>query len=146
MKKLLVLLTATAITWSLTGAAFAVKPAEPAKAAAKAVGEAKPIPMYSRADSIDTKARTFTMKRKDGVEVKHVITAATEIKQGDVPAKLEDIKVGEYVSGLRQKVSETEYTVIKITAFGPKKEKKASDAKPADKKPAEAKPAEKKTN
>src|SRR5258708_65835 len=99
MKKLLTLLAVAAVTWSLNGAAFAVDPAEPAKAeAAKAVGEVKPIPMYSRADAIDTQARTFTMKRKDGVELKHVITAATVIKQGDTAAKLEDIKVGEYVS------------------------------------------------
>lgn len=98
--------------------------------AAKAVGEAKTLPMNSRADSIDLKARTFTNKRKDGVEVKHVITDKTEIKQGEAPAKLEDIKIGDYVSGSRKKVSETEYTVVKITKFGPKAAKPAADAKP----------------
>jgi hypothetical protein len=106
---------------------------------AKVVGEAKPLPMNARADVIDTKAKTFTMKRKDGVEVKHVVTDKTEIKNGEAAAKLSDIKVGEYVSGLRLKKSDTEYEVVKITKFGP----------PAPKKPkaeAEAKPAEKKTN
>jgi hypothetical protein len=75
-------------------------------------------------ESSDAKAKTFTMKRKDGVEVKHVVTATTEIKNGDAAAKFEDIKVGDYVNGLRLKKSETEYEVVKITKIGPPPPKK----------------------
>jgi hypothetical protein len=118
----------------------AKKPAEKpaassAEAPAKVVGEGKAIPMHVRADAIDAKAKTFTMKKKDGTEVKHVLTDATTIMNGTATAKLEDIKAGEFVSGLRKKKSETEYEVVKITKFGPAPEKKpkAEDAaKPAD--------------
>ena len=149
MKKLFTLLSVAAVAIALPlGAGAAEKKAPPTSApdaaksavkdaAAKVVGEAKPLPMNSRADTIDTKARTFTMKRKDGVEVKHVITDKTEIKNGEAPAKLGDIKVGDYVGGLRLKKSETEYEVVKITKFGPaepKKPKVPGDAKPAEKK------------
>jgi hypothetical protein len=153
MKKLLSIVTLTAIALGLPAASFAAekkakpaeekpaeKPAEPAKPAAeKVVGEAKSIPMYSRADVIDVKAKTFTYNKKDGTAVKHVITATTEIKNGEAPAKLEDIKVGEYISGLRKKRSDTEYEVVKITKFGPKEPKKEGEAKPAEAKPAEKK-------
>ena len=44
-------------------------PATPARTE-KVPGESKPLPMYSRADIIDTKARIFITKRKDGKEVK----------------------------------------------------------------------------
>jgi hypothetical protein len=115
------------------------KPVAAAKEApAKIVGEGKAIPMHVRADAIDTKAKTFTMKKKDGTEVKHVLTDTTTIMNGESPAKMEDIKAGEYVSGLRKKKSETEYEVVKITKFGPAPEKKpaADVAKPAEEKKA----------
>lgn len=108
-------------------------PAEPAK-------PAKPLPMYSRVDTIDVAGKTFTNKRKDGVEVKHVVTATTEIRNGEAAAKFADIKIGDYVSGLRLKKGEKEYEVVKITKFGPKAIKapakgaaKPTDAKPSDK-------------
>ena len=88
----------------------------------------KPMPMYLRADTIDAKTGTITMKRKDGVEIKHVITDKTDIKNGEAAAKLADIKAGEYVSGLRLKKGETEYEIVKITKFGPAPDK---DAPPA---------------
>jgi hypothetical protein len=124
----------------------AKKGAEKAVAAAsgapeKVVGEGKAIPMHVRADAIDAKAKTFTMKKKDGTEVKHVLTDSTTIMNGEAKAKLEDVKVGEYVSGLRKKKSETEYEVVKITKFGPAPEKKPAGeekaAKPDAKKKAE---------
>jgi len=113
--------------------------ATPKEAPAKVAGEGKAIPMHVRADAIDTAAKTFTTKRKDGVEVKHAITESTTIMNGESPAKFEDIKVGEYVSGLHKKKSDTEYEVVKITKFGaaPEKKPKADAAKPE---------AEKKTN
>ena len=118
-----------------------VPAAAPKKAAATPAPEApkphKPQPMYSHVDAIDAAGKNFTSKRKDGVEVKHVLTATTEIKNGEAAAKLDDVKIGDYVSGLRLKKSETEYEVIKITKFGPKAEKKP--AKGATK-PTEAKP------
>jgi len=97
---------------------------------APAKDELKTLPMNSRADTIDLKGRFFINKRKDGVEVKNVLTSTTEIKQGGSPALFEDIKVGDYVSGSRRKVSDTEYTVVKITKFGPRASKKDSAAKP----------------
>ena len=155
MKKLLTILTLTAFaalpatTFAATKkeAAPAATPAPAAAAAAKPVA-AKPaaapksLPMYSRADTIDAAAKTFTSKRKDGVEVKHVLTDKTEIKNGEAAATLADIKVGDYVSGSRIKKSETEYEVVKISKFGPKAEKKEKAAAPA----APATPAPKKAS
>src|SRR4030095_6193228 len=122
MKKLIFLSLTIALSLGLSAGAFAqAKPkATPAPAAAPAAEKpAKkangPVPMYTRVDSIDAKAKTFTLKRKgDGVEVKHIVTATTDIKNGDAAAKFEDIKVGDYVSGLRQRKGETEWEVLKI--------------------------------
>ena len=55
--------------------------------------------------------------------MKHVVTAKTEINNGDKSAKFKDIKVGDFVSGLRLKKSDTEYEVVKITKFGPETKK-----------------------
>ena len=143
MKKLFTITTLVACTFALSAGMFAAEAkakagtAEAAKSSAeKVAGEGKAIPMYSRADAIDLKAKTFTNTRKDGTAVKMVITDSTEIMNAGAPAKLGDIKVGDYVSGLRKKVSETEYTVVKITKFGPKAPKKEGKAaaKPAEKK------------
>lgn len=101
---------------------------KPAAAAANVVKPAKPLPMHARADAIDTAGKTFTMTRKDGVAVKHVVSATTEIMKDGAPAKFEDIKVGDYVNGLRNKKSGTEYEVVKITGFGPAPAKKADAA------------------
>lgn len=165
MKKLLSIITLTAFALGIPAGALAAekkeKPAAEKPAAEKAAdkakkpadeakpekvaGEGKPLPMNLRADAIDAKAKTITMNRKDGVAIKHVITDKTEIKNGEAAAKLEDIKVGDQVGGLRLKKSETEYEVVKITKFGPKPEKKPKaegDAKPTEKKPeGEEKPA-----
>ena len=97
-------------------------------AAEKALGGAKPIPMHVRADAIDAKTGTITMKRKDGVEVKHVISDKTEIKNGEAAATLADIKTGEFVSGLQVKKSDTEYEIVKITKFGPAPDKETPPA------------------
>ena len=135
MKDLLIRIAALTFILGLTTHSMAAPtPAPGAKPAAEAMpGEARTIPMYCRADAIDLAARTFTLKRRDGVEVKHVITPTTEIKQGPTAAGLQDIKAGDYVSGSRRKVSETQYIVIKITKFGPKTEKAESTPKPAPK-------------
>jgi hypothetical protein len=138
MKKLLIALAAAAaISTPLVGGlasqgASAAAEGAPEKVAgltkatpvATTTDEVKTIPMNSRADVIDTTARFFVTKRKDGVEVKNMLTDTTEIKQGPAAAKLEDIKVGDYVCGSRRKLSPTEYTVIKITKFGPRVSKK----------------------
>ena len=109
-------------------AATETKPAE-AKPAAKEAKAVKPMPMNARVDEIDAKAQTFTQVRKDGVKVKHVVTAKTEIHQGEAAAKFEDLKVGDMVGGLRIKTNPdgTEYEVVKITKFGAKK---TDEAKP----------------
>jgi hypothetical protein len=148
MKNLLVLTLLAVLGLPLGGfaadkkkEATPVPAAAPKKAAATPAPEApkphKPQPMYSHVDAIDAAGKNFTSKRKDGVEVKHVVTATTEIKNGEAAAKLDDIKIGDYVSGLRLKKSETEYEVIKITKFGPKIVKKPAKgaAKPAETKP-----------
>lgn len=145
MKKLLSIITITALALGGSTTSFAAEPkpksttekatdavkktrqttADAAKSAAeKVTGEPKTIPMYARADAIDVKGKSFTTTRKDGVAVKNVITVATEIKNGEAAAKLADIKVGDYVSGSRKKVSDTEYNVVKITKFGARTEKK----------------------
>jgi len=147
MKKLLSIVALTALVVGLPSGSFAAdKKAKPAATPAATPAPAtpapvKPIPLYSEASSIDAAARTFTHKNKDGKEVKFVLTDKTEIKNGKADAKFEDIKVGDWVSGLRLKKSDTEYEVLKITKFGPKTEKKpdatgkpATPAKAAEKK------------
>jgi hypothetical protein len=131
-----------------TPAAEAKKPAPAAEAkpAAEKAGKAgKALPMYARVDSIDPSTKSFIHKSKDGKETKHVLSASAEIKNGGAEAKFEDIKVGDTVSGLRVKKSDTEYEITKITKFGPAapKEKGAKKAKEGDK-PAEKKAEEKK--
>jgi hypothetical protein len=103
--------------------------ATPAEASgAKAATERK-LPMNSRADEIDAAQKTFTHVTAAGKRVKHILTATTTIQQGESPAKFEDIKVGDTVSGSRVKVSDTEYTVVKITKFGVVAKKAAAKSK-----------------
>jgi hypothetical protein len=134
MKRTLITFVVASLVMGLP-AAFAAKKAPAASGAkstttpAKVAEAAKPLPMHVRADSIDVKAQTFITKRKtDGVQVKNVVTAQTEIKNGDAAATLADIKVGDYVSGSRIKKSDTQYEVVKITKFGPPTEVPASKA------------------
>ena len=152
MKKLFTLATMSAVALALPLSGFAApkkeaaaapsapaaemkKAAEkPAAAAADAVKAAKPLPMHSRVDAIDAAAKTFTHKNADGKEVKFAVTATTEIKNGEAAAKFEDIKVGDFVSGLRNKKSDTEWEVVKITKFGPAPTKPAGEAKKEAKK------------
>ncbi len=103
-------------------AAESGKPAAAAETAKpKAEGEAKAkkdtIPMYVRADEIDASAKTITQVTKDGKKSVNTVTATTEINNGDKPAKFEDIKKGDMVSGLRKKTA-SGYEVVKITKFG----------------------------
>lgn len=118
--------------------------AEAKKSDAKPKAEAKsddaskagrPIAMSARVDNLDAANKTFTMKRKDGYEVKHIVTDKTDIKNNGAAAKFEDIKMGDTVSGSRIKKSETEYEVVKITKFGvaAPKEKKAKEGDAAKK-------------
>jgi hypothetical protein len=149
MKKLLSIVALTALVAGIPSASFAVKKetkpaatpaaATPAPATPAAV---KPIPLHSQVATIDAAGKSFTHKNKDGKEVKFVLTDKTEVKQGKADAKFEDIKVGDWVSGLRLKKSDTEWEVLKITKFGPL-EKTAEKKPEATGKPAE-KPAEKK--
>ncbi|MEK0449791.1 MAG: hypothetical protein RL088_2059 [Verrucomicrobiota bacterium] len=148
MKKLLFTLT-FGLAIVASPAAFAqAKKKEPAAPAAAPAGApaadakkpeakaAKPLPMNARADEIDAAGKTFTQVNKDGKKVKHVISDATEIKNGEAAAKFEDIKVGDTVAGLRNKKNAdgTEYEVVKITKFGPKAPKADKPAeKPAEK-------------
>jgi hypothetical protein len=113
-------------------AAAETKPAEAAKPAAKEAKAVKPLPMNARVDEIDASAKTFTQVRKDGVRVKHVLTQDTPIHQGEAAAKFEDLKVGDMVGGLRIKKNPdgTEYEVVKITKFGPKKTDETKPKKP----------------
>src|SRR4051812_9550994 len=110
MKRIITLISLSAIALALPMSSIAAekekaatdtkkateKAATDTKAAAeKPVAEAKadkPMPMHVRADAIDAKTGTITMKRKDGVEIKHIITDKTEIKNGEAAAKLADIK------------------------------------------------------
>jgi hypothetical protein len=129
MKKLLSTLAITALVLALPSGSFAAKAkpaASPAPAATPAATPApgKPIPLYSEVTTIDTAGKSWTHKNKDGKEVKFVLTATTEIKNKGAAAKFEDIKVGDWVAGLRIKKSDTEYEVVKITKFGVKEEKK----------------------
>ncbi len=99
-----------------TAAADSNKAATPA-----APAKTRPIPMYSRVDSIDLTNKTFTTKRKkDGVEIKHVLPATAEVRNNKGPAKFGEIKVGDWVAGSRIKKSETEYEIVRITKFGPR--------------------------
>jgi len=146
MKKLLSIVALSALVIGAPTASFAApkpKPAPaatPAPAPAATPAAAKTIPMHSQVATIDVAGKSFTHKNADGKEVKFVLTDKTEVKQGKAEAKFEDIKVGDWVSGLRIKKSDTEWEVVKITKFGPLEKK--GEGKPGDK----AKPAEKKAN
>ena len=145
MKKLLFTLTLAAALAAGSQTTFAQAkkktPANPAPAGApaekpKADDAAKPknLPFHSVVDSIDAAGKSFSHKNKDGKVVKNVVTAKTEIKNGEKEAKFEDIKVGDEVKGSRVKKSDTEYEVVKITGFAmpeKKPEKAAADIKPA---------------
>lgn len=151
MKKFLFTLTLAGALALGGQSAFAQAKKKPADAPAaaekpKAAGDAakpkadasKPLPFHSVVDSIDAAGKSFSHKNKDGKEVKNVVTAKTELKNGDKEAKFEDIKVGDEVNGTRLKKSDTEYEVVKTTYIGapkPKAAKPAGDAKkPAEKK------------
>lgn len=154
MKKLLFTLTfASALALGSTSA-FAQATKKPAEAPGakpkaadtgtpKAGGDAaKPkrdtIPMNVRADEINASAKTITQATKEGKKSINTVTATTEIKNGDKPAKFEDIKKGDWIGGLRKKTGEDAYEVVKITKFGPKAEKPEGEKKPESegKKPA----------
>ena len=148
MKKLLSIVTLAALALALPSVSFAAKKAPAAPAATPAAATpapaatpaaAKPIPLYSEVSSIDAAGKSWTHKNKDGKEVKFVLTDTTEIKQKGVPAKFEDIKVGDWVSGVRLKKSETEYEVVKITKFGAKTEKGDAPSTPGAGKPGDKK-------
>lgn len=161
MKKLLTILTLTAFA-AIPATSFAADKkeaaaAKPAEAKAEKAKEEKPaeakegknMPMNARVDAIDAAGKTFTQTlKKDGSVVKFVLTDKTDIKNGGAAAKFEDIKVGDTVSGVRMKKSDTEYEVVKITKFGvaaPKEKKADGEKKPEGEKKAEGdKPAEKK--
>jgi len=137
MKKFLTFLTLTAFTaLSATSIAAPKKDAAaatpaPKPAATPAAPTTRTLGVSTKVDTIDAKAKNFTHTNKDGTVVKFVITDTTDIKNGEAAAKLEDIKVGDMVSGSRIKKSATEYEVVKITKFGPKAEKAAEEeAKP----------------
>lgn len=142
MKRLLIALTLGAILALGSNPAFAQakKKAAAAVEEVKKAAEAakpktdKPIPMYVRADEIDASGKTFTQVNKDGKKAKHTVTASSEVKNGEASATLADIKVGDWVSGLRKKTGENEYEVVKITKFGPRAAKPAGEKKPAAKK------------
>ncbi len=160
MKKLYTLASITALALALPATGFAKKkPADtttapaatPAPAAAEAKKPAEPkadmatkhTPFYMKADSVDVSGKTFTHHKKNGVDVKFVITDKTEIKNGTADAKLSDIKVGDMVggSGLVTKrgtdQKPTEYEVVKITKFGvvvPKEKTASTGATPKKKK------------
>jgi hypothetical protein len=135
MKKLLSIITLGALALALPTTSFAGKkkdastpapaatPAPPADTAKKPAettpgATTKVMGMYIKVDAIDVAAKTFTHKKKDGTEVKFVLSDKTEIKNGTAPATLADIKVGDTVSGSRIEKSKTEYEVVKITKFG----------------------------
>ncbi len=117
------------------------KPDAPAPAAEKPKADpSKPLPFHSIVDSIDASGKSFSHKNKDGKEVKNVVTAKTELKNGDKEAKFEDIKVGDEVTGSRLKKSDTEYEVVKTTYIGAPKTKAAKPAGGEKKPDAPAKP------
>ncbi len=141
MKKLIFSLT-LGIAFAFATPAFAQAKKKPAAAPEAPAAPAAPVkadaakpmkanPMYTQVDEIDAAGKSFTHVNKDGKKVKHTVTATTEIMNEMKPAKFEDIKIGDTVSGLRLKKNAdgTEYDVVKITKFGPKVEKAPTEKK-----------------
>jgi hypothetical protein len=102
----------------IPGSGFAAEKEKQATPPAPTAGEGTLMGLYTKVDSIDAASNTFTHKNKDGKVVKFVVPVGTLIKNGDKPAAFADIKVGDTVSGMRIKKSDTEYQVVKITKFG----------------------------
>lgn len=69
----------------------------------------------------------FVCVEKDGSRIKHTFDANIVVLQGAKPSKTSDILAGDTVTGTRKWVSDTEYTVVRITRFvhkpAPKPEK-----------------------
>lgn len=172
MKKLLSILTVSAIALSLPAGSFAAekkakpaaeaapdaakKPAEkpaakPEAAAEKVAGEpkdpTKPISYYGDVAAVDATAKTFTFKNKDGKERIFSVGAEAKITKDGQPSDFSAITVGAYATGSYKKAADGKLDVLKVN-IGPKPAKKPKgegEAKPAGDKPAD-KPAEKKAN
>jgi len=130
MKKLFSVIALTALVLSLPSASFAAK-AKGSPTPSDSPAATRPIPMYSEVSSIDVAGKTWTHKNKDGKEVKFVVTDKTDIKNNKAPANFEEIKVGDWVAGMRLKKSDTEYEVTEITKFGPRTNKSANPSAPS---------------
>lgn len=157
-KQLLATLLVTLVSCGIAIPAFAVeakkkpateKPAakstEPAPAAASkdaksSATKPKLLPYQGEVDAVDTSAKTFVLKNKDGKAHTFSVTDQTQIIHGDAsPAQFDEIKVGEWVRGSRIKTGEAKWDAVKVT-IGKKEaaeKPKATEppAKPAEKKP-----------
>lgn len=66
----------------------------------------------------------FVNVGKDGARTIHTLAKEVVILQGQKRMQFSDLKAGDKVTGLRKKVSETEYEVTRITRFVHKPEPK----------------------
>jgi hypothetical protein len=130
----------------------ATKPADPAPVAAldaKTPAKPKLLPYQGEVDAVDTTAKTFVLKNKDGKAHTFAVSDQTQIMHGDAsPAQFDEIKIGEWVRGSRVKTGEAKWDAVKVTIGKketPEKLKAAGAVAPSGATTPAAKPAEKKT-
>lgn len=127
---------------TLASAAPEKEAAKPEKAAAKATAKSEEkkdhYPLYGQVVSVNT--RTLTIKGGEGKEDrKFAISAATEILKDDKPAKVEDVKVGQWVGGYVAKAESGNDKLLKLNLSAKQKEDKPAAKKDGSK--PESKPA-----
>ncbi len=127
----LIALTALALFTSVARAEVDKKSTNaPAKSAAAPVAkDGQPYPFRGTVASTDQKAKTVTLSGKEHPRVLHIASSSLLDKAGK-PATLADVAAGDYAHGRVEKRDGNEFIVK--GSFGPKPEKKATDAKPAD--------------
>jgi hypothetical protein len=143
MKKSFLPLTAALLAVAVLGTTVTVRAADEAKAEKKAekkaeapAGEAAPkraTPYGGTIAAVDKTAMTVTIKKKEA-EKTLVVTASTKITKAGKPATLDDAVVGEEAGA--SYLEEAGKNVARSLRFGPKPEKKATDAKPKKEKKA----------
>ncbi len=119
MKALPILLAAT-LALSAAPLSAQSPPPPPIEGAKKAVALRR-LPFQGTVAAVDVRAKTFTIKTKDGKAHLHLLADyATVEKATGHPATIQDVQVGDLVRGTRTKLEENRWEVIKLI-IGPKR-------------------------
>jgi hypothetical protein len=127
MKPLFIALT---LTCALLGVGTVGLAADKSADAPKAEKKAKHMPFKGTVSALDKTAMTLTLEGKEKART-FSITSQTRINKESNPAVVDDIKVGDPVSGQAVEAAGGKWEITTLNLG-----KKSDDAKAADKKPA----------